>query len=217
MERCPPELHAYITQFACTDDGYTIRSLYGVSRYYREISRPYLYQALSISHVHQIPIIAAQLEALPIHWRHIRHLLISNECSNASLDQIPHSSNSPPLSLLEIQTLVLRIITIASPTLFTLAFVASSSSPAASTPLIARIFRTPFPLLHDLTICGYYPFPNAPGKFPCLERLHLSGNRNPHGLFQLGVLEAAFPSLRDLKVDGLGMAVTFLFEVEEAL
>ena len=48
-------------------------------------------------------------------------------------------------------------------------------------------------------------------------RLHLDGNRNPLGLFQMSALEDACPELIDLKISGLGAAGAFVVELEETL
>jgi hypothetical protein len=50
-----------------------------------------------------------------------------------------------------------------------------------------------------------------------LERLHLSGNRNPYGLIQFSSLDECFPSLTHLRVSGLLMAGSFVEEVNSAL
>ncbi|GLB43626.1 hypothetical protein LshimejAT787_1401380 [Lyophyllum shimeji] len=86
-----------------------------------------------------------------------------------------------------------------------------------STPAISRLFRTSFPRLRELSVSGFYPFPTSPAKMPSLERLHLHGNRNPHGLLQSGGLDEACPSLTHIRVSGLSMAVSFALELQEAL
>jgi hypothetical protein len=51
---------------------------------------------------------------------------------------------------------------------------------------------------------------------PHLKRLSLSGNRNPHGLIQLGSLWC-FPRLKELRIGCLSAAISFVEELEEAL
>lgn len=51
---------------------------------------------------------------------------------------------------------------------------------------------------------------------PSLQRLHLHGNSNPHGLLEAGVLDEACPSLKHLRVSGLSMATTFSLELQAA-
>lgn len=213
MDKCPPELHAYICELTCIDDGHTIRSINKASRYFYNISKPYLYQNLSISGPKQIRAIAALLETKPkAYLRYIRHLFISDTTEKHEHSQ---GTDSAIQATPETHTLILRIISLAASTLQSLAFIAYS--PQTSTSLIACLFRTSFPRLRDLTISGFYPFPTTAGKFPRLERLHLNGNRNPHGLLQMSVLENACPSLKFLKVSGLGSAASFIKEVKEAM
>jgi hypothetical protein len=49
---------------------------------------------------------------------------------------------------------------------------------------------------------------------PNLRRLRLEGNRNPHGLFQLGSL-LSLPRLEVLTIGGLNAAVSFVEELED--
>lgn len=210
MDKCPPELHAYICQLTCIDDGQTIRSINQTSRYFYHVSKPYLYRNLYISGPKQIHAISGLLEtSSKAYLRHIRHLFIS--------DAACATENHGPLltAVPETHTLILRIISSAAPTLESLTLIAYS--PQQSTSLIARLFRISFPRLRNLTISGFYPFPTSAGKFPRLERLHLNGNRNPHGLLQMSILENTCPSLEFLTVSGLGSAASFVMEIKEAM
>lgn len=205
----PPELHAYIFAFACSDGGYTVKALSLVSKYFRDVARPYLYQSLSLSGVDQIMVAASKLENTPPHLRQIQHLFISDESQRRNDHQLgKHICDMEANS-------IMRILTLAAPTLRTLAFV--TTCPSTGTSLIGRLFRISFPSLMELTISGFYPFPSLPGKMPMLERLHLNGNRNPHGLLQADVLENVCPSLTHLRVSGLAMAASFALELEESL
>ncbi|KAF5385359.1 hypothetical protein D9615_001019 [Tricholomella constricta] len=209
MKLCPPEIHSYICELACLDDGRAVQALSLVSRYFRDIARPFLYQSLSISGSDKISMLASELETTPPHLRSMRHLFISTHPTSGKLNNEP----TIPSTGLE-STAILRILTLAAPTLETLSFV--SASPAMSTSSISRLFRTSFPRLRELSVAGFYPFPSSPGKMPSLERLHLHGNRNPHGLLQMGGLDEACPSLTHLRVSGLSMAVSFALELQEA-
>jgi len=162
------------------------------SKYFNKIAGPFLYQSIFISGPKQISSLASRLGSTPPHLRRIRHLFISDE------------GGSDPAG----------ILTFATSTLETLTYI--SRNPANSTQSIARLFRLSFPHLRELTISCYYPFPSSPGKFPRLTHLHLHGNRNPHGLLQLGGLDGACPSLSHLRVSGLSMAVSFAEELQEA-
>lgn len=208
MNLCPPEIHSYICELACFDDGSTLRAVSLVSQYFRDIAKPFFYQSLAISGP-QIALLVSKLENTPPHLRHIRHLFISDQQVAKSDHGLAKSANNADSISLS------RIITLAAPTLETLCFVVTA--PATSTAAISRLFRTPFPNLRELTVSGFYPFPSSTGKLPSLERLHLHGNRNPHGLLQMGCLNDACPNLTHLRVSGLNMAVSFALELKDAL
>ncbi|KAG6885155.1 hypothetical protein C0993_005518, partial [Termitomyces sp. T159_Od127] len=208
MNLCPPEIHSYICQLACLDDGRTVRALSLVSRYFRQISRPFLYQSLFISGSERIAALDSALQKTPSHLRLVRHLFLSTHKNDGSATHTPKATDSADSAS------ILRILSTCAPTLETLSFV--SLSPSIGTLTISRLFRTAFPHLEELFISGFYPFPSAPGKLPALQRLHLHGNRNPHGLLEAGVLDEACPSLTHLRVSGLSMATTFALELQAA-
>ncbi|KIK05268.1 hypothetical protein K443DRAFT_91557 [Laccaria amethystina LaAM-08-1] len=221
----PPELHSYIFQLGCTDDGTTIRALSLLSRYFYAIAGPLLYHTLSISVSSpndHLPLLLKKLQATPPHLRRISHLFLSDVPSSPSSSaSTPQKLSEPALSNL------FDLLTLASPSLRTLSFIAHA--PHTSTHIIARLFRTSFPLLSELSVSGYYPFPSPPPfpreapnptqtpRMPSLKKLHLHGNRNPHGLLQSRSLEGACPALEELRVSGLAMASSFVIEVEDAL
>lgn len=208
MDSCPTELLSYVCHLACTDDGRTFRSLSLVSKYFNEVARPLRYQSLSVPSLDHISELVGRLQNTPSHLRRVRHLYVCTDRVGGAL--------SPPSSVTS--NAFQRFITLISPTLWTFAIV--SPPYQAITSLIAQLFRTSFPKLHDLSIVGFYPFPTTPRggtNFPRLQRLHLSGNRNPHGLLQVGCLDEVFPSLEHLRVSGLHLATSFLTELEEAL
>ena len=198
MDILPAELHSHICSLACTDDGYTAQSLSLLSRYFFQISLPFRYQSICVTKVPQIQSLSTRLQATPSHLRRIHHLFISDD--GCDLQALVNS--------------FMTILTLAAPTLETLTLITTSSLTSAS--LIARIFRACFPHLHELTVFGHYPFPSTPSHFPSLERLHLLGNRNPHGLLSLGGLESVMPNLTHLRVSGLTLAVSFSQELEQA-
>ncbi|KJA13646.1 hypothetical protein HYPSUDRAFT_49738 [Hypholoma sublateritium FD-334 SS-4] len=209
MDTLPTELHALICQKACADYGSTIRSLNSVSRYFHEVSRSYLYHRTSAFGTAQALRLLERLERTPPRLREIHHLFLSDVSPDASSSKFPKR-----LTDRETQALT-RIIILAAPTLHSFALVAHSLY--CSTALIARVWRTSFPHLQRLALSGFYPFPSAPGRFPKLSHLHLDGNRNPHGLLQMGALEDACPTLSTLRISGLGAAGAFVVELEEAL
>ncbi|KAJ7581174.1 hypothetical protein C8J56DRAFT_959296 [Mycena floridula] len=185
LESCPPEIIFYICELSCS-----FRALTRVSRYFHEITTPLQYETVEISSMEVVSALVERLEGTKEHLRRIYHLFLSL------------SNKDKPSSSLA------RLLSMASPTLSTFCAIASTS-------ILAQIFRTNFPQLMELSVIGMYPFPSTPNSFPRLRRLELNGNRNPHGLIQLGCLKLAFPSLRDLSVKGLRSAGSFLKEMEE--
>ncbi|KAI0318801.1 CHAT domain-containing protein [Amylostereum chailletii] len=81
MQSCPPEIHAHIFSFACTDEGQTGCALSLVSRYVRNASRPYQWQTLALVGVSQTKRFASTLPTdgtNPVISRPISHLFLSN-------------------------------------------------------------------------------------------------------------------------------------------
>ncbi|KAI0052065.1 hypothetical protein FA95DRAFT_1554041 [Auriscalpium vulgare] len=90
MNSCPPEIHAQIFSLACTDDGFTGRSLSHVSRYVRQASAPFQWQSLVISGARKTKKFAELLDELSsrnpdpcdhistLFPRPITHLFVSN-------------------------------------------------------------------------------------------------------------------------------------------
>ncbi|KAI0643376.1 hypothetical protein C8Q79DRAFT_883161, partial [Trametes meyenii] len=215
MDALPLEIHAHIFEFACIDDGTTARSLALVSRYVREVAAPYLYQSIAISGMEQMSEIVGRLDVIPPHLRRIRHLFLSDWTHSQAKERVVRASEEAQDRYEAEKTLALRILALAAPTLETLAVVVSC--PYTGPSVLGSLFSTPLPHLVDLAVHGFYPFPHVPRSVPRLERLHLSGNRNPHGLLQLGALDAACPSLTHLHVSGLVAAISFVEELRAAL
>ncbi|KAI0062658.1 hypothetical protein BV25DRAFT_593406 [Artomyces pyxidatus] len=91
MDRCPPEIHSLIFALACSDDGFTGRSLSSVSRYIRQASAPYHWQSLVVAGVEQTKRFADMVDGLGVEPAHqaddrisitvrrpIHHLFVSN-------------------------------------------------------------------------------------------------------------------------------------------
>lgn len=223
MENVPTEIHDCILALACTDDGTTGRALGLVSRYIRAVALPYVYQSLAVAGHPSLQGLLDRLEATPPHLRRVRHLFLSDWTQDqvlrfavdGRLSDDWASAQKGDLGSRTIQ----RILTLVSPTLHTLSFLAHN--PTTSTALLARLFETPFPALTALTVHGFYPFPApapaAPPRMARLEKLHLGGHRNPHGLLQTGALAAACPRLTHLRVSGLASALSFARELDAAL
>ncbi|KAI0631427.1 hypothetical protein C8Q77DRAFT_1218919 [Trametes polyzona] len=215
MDTLPLELHAQIFAFACTDDGSTARSLSLVSKYVREVAAPYRFQSLAISGMEQMSELVTRLEATPPHLRRIRHLFLSDWTHAQTKERIVRTSEEAQDRYLLEKTLALRILAAAAPTIETLAVLVAC--PYTGPPLLGALFSTAMPCLTELSVHGFYPFPHTPNTMPRLERLRLSGNRNPNGLFEFGALDSACPSLTHLTLSGVIAATAFAEELRSAL
>ncbi len=205
MNDWPVELISYVFQLACADAGHTVRSLSLTSKKFREIARPFLYHSLVISSLGQFVTLVEKLKATPLHLRHIRHLFLA-------LNHDPHSQDTCTADA----SLIIGALQSVADDLQTLTLVAPC--PFAGTLILSCLFRLPFPRLEELTIAGLYAFSFQAGNFPRLQRLHFAaGNRNPHGLFQFGAFDKAFPELTCLRVSGLSRALSFVDELERGL
>lgn len=205
MDAFPVEIHSYIFQFACTDDGRTARSLGLVSKYYREVVHPFQYQSIAVSGQFQVSELECRLERTLPHMRRVRNIFISDSAKDNQFDAALKSS----------AFLIMRLLDLVSSSIETLAL--HCDNPRTSTSLLAFLFGLYYPHLCELIVVGYYPFPHIPNAMPRLKYLHLSGNRNPHGLLQMGNLTAACPSLTHLCISGLSRATAFAAELAEAI
>ena len=64
MQKCPPEIHAYIFELACTDGGAAGIALSTVSHYVRAISAPYQWYTLGVAGTTQTVRLAERIRAL---------------------------------------------------------------------------------------------------------------------------------------------------------
>ncbi|KAJ4479373.1 hypothetical protein J3R30DRAFT_2752983 [Lentinula aciculospora] len=222
----PPEILAQIFALTTTlDSGVSIRSLLLVSQLFHDICVPLKFRCLSLTTASSIERLHQELEHLensPAHLRKILHLYISLTQSD-----IQTHTECDTISQ------IFCILHSASETLQTLTIIYHNT--LFSTSVLGRLFRNSLPVLTELTIHGLYPFPGRmpltnsklptsmpslemdKSFMPMLERLHLSGNRNPYGLLQLSSLDESFPSLSHLRISGLLMAGSFVREMKAAL
>ena len=70
----PIELWTHICSLSTFDDGYTVRSLGRVSRFFREAADPFRLRTVSVSSVRRIIELTAHLEALPVERRGVEFL-----------------------------------------------------------------------------------------------------------------------------------------------
>ncbi|KAI0804740.1 hypothetical protein BC629DRAFT_1283436 [Irpex lacteus] len=215
MNSLPIELHSQIFELACSDDGTTAQSLALVSRYVREVSKPFLLQSIAVSGLHSLTALADKLESLPMHKRRVRNLFIS-DWTRKEIESKVVSAHDADMDRYEAERLtIMRLLESIAPTLETLSFVISC--PFNSTRLIGHLFSLSLPSLEALSVHGFYPFPPSHENMPNLRRLHLSGNRNPHGIFQVGSLRIASPKLEHLHISGLVSAASFADELNSVL
>lgn len=78
MNRCPPEICLEIFAFACTDDGYTGRSLSLVSTFFHDISQPVQLQSVAVYGANQMHAFACFLQDRPPHLRKVHHLFVTD-------------------------------------------------------------------------------------------------------------------------------------------
>lgn len=214
MDSLPVELHSQIFELACTDDGTTARSLSRVSRYVREVSQPFLLQSVAVSGLGSLNELIKVLESLPARRRRVRHLFLS-DWTPKQAEEMAVSADEASMERYEVErTAIMRVLDLVAPSVESLCLVASC--PFNSTPVIAHLFSLQLPLLESLSVSGFYPFLHQ-ANMPKLERLHLTGNRNPHGMLGTGVFASGCPQLTHLKISGLVSAASFAQELEHAL
>ncbi|KAJ3724186.1 hypothetical protein DFJ43DRAFT_1090631 [Lentinula guzmanii] len=220
----PTEVLTQIFTLTTTlDSGASLRSLLRVSQHFHDICLPLRFHCVSLttgSSIKRLDQELKRLEGSPPHLQRILYLYIS-----------PTQSDVHPDSECETISQIFCILQNAAETLQTLTFIYHNT--LLSTSVLGRLFRNSFPVLTELTIHGFYPFPSpmpsneSPASIPIIEmnesfmpmlqRLHLSGNRNPYGLLQLSSFDKCFPSLSHLRISGLLMAGSFVEEMKDAL
>jgi hypothetical protein len=84
MEKVPFELWGQIFSLACTDDGFTGRSLAAVSIYIRHASAQYRLQSVAVIGIHRMIAFASYLERLPSDFQKVRHLLIAEDSDSVT-------------------------------------------------------------------------------------------------------------------------------------
>ncbi|KIM79213.1 hypothetical protein PILCRDRAFT_74632, partial [Piloderma croceum F 1598] len=78
LNHCPLEICFQIFALACTDGGYTGRSLSAVSRYIHDTSSSYKFQSVTLHNTHQTVSFASILDGIPLHLRGVAFLFVSN-------------------------------------------------------------------------------------------------------------------------------------------
>ncbi|KAH9947631.1 hypothetical protein B0H21DRAFT_778444 [Amylocystis lapponica] len=154
MDICPPEIHALICSYACTDDGTTGLSLSQVSRYIRQVSSPFQWQCLAISGIPQARAFMRTLRGTAdAEHRPIYHLFLSTRTPGGADDVTDGWPLVPMEEWVAWPPLQSAILHHAAPTLQTLTL-ASFDTVQHSAFCIADLFRIPLPQLAELTIRG---------------------------------------------------------------
>lgn len=188
MEKCPPEIHARIFTFACTDDGVTGQSLSLVSKYVRQVSQPYQWQIIALTSYTRVQQFARLLDrghhqhqptqpARPIYHLFLsdRHPVYQPGSGPTYLDPFMQYDNvfAPAM------TAVLRY---AAPTLRTLSFF-SDACFVNGAMAVRYCLAIPYPRLTELTVracctpsqlAGTRSGEVLPCDTPRLARLHLA-------------------------------------------
>ncbi|KAI0789797.1 hypothetical protein C8Q75DRAFT_764900 [Abortiporus biennis] len=155
MDKCPPEIHARIFSYACTDDGTTGLSLSLVSRYIYDVSSPFQWQAVSLPGYTHLVLFAQRLQ------RHTRtnnpkrpiyHLFISDRGTPPPVTNCWDTQPLEPVSK-EATDALNFILPYASPTLLTFTFYSSVAFMGGAASM-TQVLNYSYPNLTELTLRG---------------------------------------------------------------
>lgn len=181
----PPEIWSIIFSFACTDDGFTGRSLSLVSKMFYHVSQPMQLTSVAVYGPDQLESFVSLLEKKPPHLRKVRHLLITDEERSffGPLRESPPLISYTARDLIELMLPPLRDYS------------------RTTSPLLLRIFSMVQSTLETLALLlpEYYyqdPIPAIPIDLPKLTELILDGTVQINSLKQSQTL----PSLERLEI-----------------
>jgi len=221
MDHCPIEIWSQIFTLACTDNGFTGRSLSLTSRYIHELSKSVKLQSLSVTKPQQIRGLARLLADTPPKYRRVRYLFIGDDEWDREEFQWEEGSavtmdvwNSRAEECRRYETPILdaylRILRTVAPTLTTLLVHFQSYTTCPSFPT-----SIPFPSLIELTLYGPRiepPTPitgtgvvsspslsDHPPPFPSLRRLYLAHTYYDPAMYLRRITSVA-PSLTHLSL-----------------
>ncbi|KAI0345954.1 hypothetical protein BDW22DRAFT_1370326 [Trametopsis cervina] len=179
MDKCPPEIHARIFSYACTDDGTTGCHLSLVSRYIHQVSSPYRWQCLALAGFKHVAQFADVLEGVK-QKRPIYHLFLS--------DRRPYVIDTQTNfdHFMEYDTkfvpAMMQILRLAGPTLQTLSLF-SEACFVDGAMAVKHCLSIPYPQLKELTLracctpsqlTGTFRGDTIPCNTPELTLLHLA-------------------------------------------
>lgn len=225
MERCPPEILSQIFSRACTDGGYTGRSLSAVSKYIHNTSKPYKYKSIGLHGVRKTSAFATLLgEISPDIPNGITHLFVSNNHESSTVEAYsePPGTASLAASLRRHASSVSGLMLGSKRRRRRQKSEADIRRDMGNIGAILKVLRVVAPTLQTLTICFIskshtLPFsdsatPNAPfPRLPALSELTLSyqapvdGGFNYH-FFCSSASAASFPSLKRLDISAQSMS-----------
>ncbi|KAF7974266.1 hypothetical protein HWV62_13054 [Athelia sp. TMB] len=96
MDRAPSEIWAKIFSFACTDSGFTGRSLSLTSTFFRLACEPYRLQSIAAFGPHKILAVDHILSVVPAHQRRVRYLFISLHSIDHSISDVDEDVEEEP-------------------------------------------------------------------------------------------------------------------------
>lgn len=182
MDRCPVELWSAIFSFACTDGGYTGRSLALAARWTNNLSLPFRLQSISATHTKQIVSLADVLDKAHPSYRRVRSLVLSTAkithftSGDGKIRQTLHgvdTYSSQAESFIVAQS-ILRILTAVADTLYTLDMDFSQSDSLQCFPY--TLVPVALPALLELRLKGTRSAPALPAPMrplPSLKRLDI--------------------------------------------
>ncbi|KIK59301.1 hypothetical protein GYMLUDRAFT_44667 [Collybiopsis luxurians FD-317 M1] len=222
MDRCPPEICHLIFCFACTDGGYTGRSLSAVSKSIRSISRPTMLQSMSIIGYNQLVAFLNILEQEQAQTqqqhsdepdrpslRHVKYLFISAHARNTAVD--PKALTPEFSRKARAYEAFERILRIIAPTIRVLHVFFIFYRTFLLLPLS-------LPVLQELSLHGPINCPSVNGEpsiFPALRHLHISSPFPPRYL--TGKLARIAPELKHFRLSAPDHNEEFLVELQAIL
>lgn len=212
MNRCPPEIHARIFAYACTDDGTTGCALSLVSRYIHEVSYPYQWQCISLAGFKRVVQLAAEIRKMK-RKRPVNHLFLCDRYSPPP-NCFPHPEDHTAYEL-DLLPAIVTIAEYASATLETLSFFSDACFYDGASA-VRHLLSVPYPQLKELTVracctprqlAGPLPGDFLPCATPCLERLHLA---LPYHGFSSDNLQATHNLVQSISADVSHLRFTML-------
>lgn len=197
----PTEILLNIFELACIHNTKTALTLCFVSKHFNDLATPLLFRSISACGSEEMLRLADCLERNPHIPPMVRDLFISQR-GPEDYKEVGYNTHHLPKGMGELRLLCHtspRIITLLSPFLETLSYIAPSTNHEDH---FNHIFTAPFPRLRELTLEGrplQFPIP-----IPSLECLHIYTRGCYRAIFNLGELCPRLTHLKltDIAYDG---------------